>query len=1026
MAVILGSSYFRPIGSTRGTGPTGPDGPTGPTGPTGWGVTGPTGHTGANITDIYMIGNNLHTAFTLWDGAAATTSTNVQGPTGASYITIDGGNTGFVGLGGATVYKETIPGESNENTITIRSIEVEGDDISLIQDESLDTINIHFERDVTGYANIASGTTGQFVGFKNPSGGDLELYGITGATYDTAVNSPDIKIKSFKELSKYFEVSDSDTSKDFYNLNSGGIPEYLFQGSINPNNNKTFVLDMNQLGSIADDDKRVLVEVQGATFGYTGNAGHDVKTLSKAFSLITHGATNSEQVNYRFRNVIWPYDREPCFSGETDIFNFYWLPCEKRATDPSDPDTFDICPDGVSWHGSVAQWKSEDTDMSTVDPFWCNEHLGEPANYKSGVVDYPQIHISSTGKTGSTGGCCMGDGKCIHTTSSLCRGYFMGSGSTCGSTGNTGSCYNEGPCCVYYETDNNVKCFDGLSVNECIDLGNMLNIRSYFGGVNLDCSDVYCDEISNEIGACCDGVGGCEYTNKTDCLSGGRYFLGVGSSCKLKDGIEVCSGGTGACCTSDDCIDGYSGLHCVDEGKIYAGHDTSCLDINCTSRRGAKKSNITSLNLQPGDIFGGGMVVGIYRPLGSVLHGNKNFSGSKKSSWQDLMMGATGSTSDLVGYTSDSYYSSYDYHGYGFSADRGCSEYQSLDNLSKDSLSDAYYIITSLSPIAITGDREVVNLNDYPGATQEFYWGNRGSSWGPVYNKNTNRFDDLNSSYSRMFNLSEGYWYIQGITGSVGNIPLYTFSSCKTSRRIGDSHIEKLLTKPAQSAHGLWHRNWGIHNNIRAISADNALSQGYGMTGAFTSDQFGPGLTASYLSAFRATRLLSDNLSCTGGTAGSTGGNIPQLSQWFIPSHDEMSFIAANCLVGSPYNFNLNSRLLAHDEGVPFDGWHWTSTGAFDNNKGFSGGVGEGIINISETETTADPGTLAWAMNFDINGNPNNFTFGKKNRTHQTYKVRPIRIIRSDGLYATGGHENEKLWRLPRFLRDSDSGINQN
>ena len=600
----------------------------------------------------------------------------------------------------------------------------------------------------------------------------------------------------------------------------------------------------------------------------------------------------------------------------------------------------------------------------------------------------------------------------------------MGSGSTCGVT-LSGSCYNEGPCCVYYKPNGYAECFDGLSINECINLGNVLNNDAVFGGVGLNCSDVYCDGVSQKMGACCDGLGGCENKTESDCINGGGYFLGVGSSCKLSNGIDVCSGGTGACCTLNECVDEYSGTDCINNNYLYAGHGSLCLDVRCDEKRNTKNNNITSLNLQMGDIFGGGMVVGLYRPTGSVLHGNKEFGGNRDSNWQQLMMGGAGSTSN-IGYTAEFYRSSYDYNGYGFTSDRDCSEYNTIDVFSNDSLSDAYYIITSLSPIAITGDREVVNLNEHPNAIQDFYWGNKGSSWGPIYNKNTTKFDDLNASYGNIFGLSEGYWYVQGITGSVNNIPLYTFPSCKTARRNGDDPVEKILTKSPHSAHGLWHRNWGLYNNIRIISADNALSQGYNISGAFSSDQFGPGLTASYVSAFRAARLLPDNLSATGGaTAGSTGENIPQISQWFIPSHDELAFIAEKCLSVPSNEFNLNSHLLSHEEGIPFNDWYWTSTGAFDETKGFTAGTGEGIININETGTTADPGSLAWAIKFDISGDANSFEFGKKNRTQQKYKVRPIRIIRVDGLYATGGQENEKLWRLPKVLRDSDLGINQ-
>ena len=96
------------------------------------------------------------------------------------------------------------------------------------------------------------------------------------------------------------------------------------------------------------------------------------------------------------------------------------------------------------------------------------------------------------------------------------------------------------------------------------------------------------------------------------------------------------------------------------------------------------------------------------------------------------MLGATGSLSDNLGLTCDLYRSKYDWHGYGFTSEKGCPDYDRLP-LEDDELSrpDAYYMIISPSPVAITGDRQVINYynSDFDGATQEFYWGNRGSSW---------------------------------------------------------------------------------------------------------------------------------------------------------------------------------------------------------------------------------------------------------------------------------------------------------
>jgi hypothetical protein len=146
-----------------------------------------------------------------------------------------------------------------------------------------------------------------------------------------------------------------------------------------------------------------------------------------------------------------------------------------------------------------------------------------------------------------------------------------------------------------------------------------------------------------------------------------------------------------------------------------------------------------------------------------------------------------------------------------------------------------------------------------------------------------------------------------------------------------------------------------------------------------------------------------------------------------MPSQDEMSFIATNC-IGTYKGFDLNARLLM-EGGTPLNGWYWTSTGAFNETKEKVLGIGEGIINpvgaVGPKGVTADPGTLAWAINFDVNGISENFKVGKKDRTHNTYKVRPVRLVRCDGKFEINSEENYKLWKLPKVLRDEDKDINQ-
>ncbi len=1067
VAVIHGSSFFRPIGNEAHPGPTGSTGPTGPTGPYGTGGTGATGYSGGNITEMYFVGpeglqqwtgDKLRTIFTWADGSTSeyTTETKVQGPTGNNYILIDGGNTYGMSIprGGLTLFNGRDLGDT-VNVIELRSIEATGDSLTLVQSDEPGTdpgtFNIHFDRGNFGYIDTEENTNyGQgLVGTDGSSHPGPYPVGLAGASYDSELNAINVKVKNFKEQVKYMTFGEGG---DFVNIatEDGQYPKY--EGVINPNSAKIFVTDMRSIDPSVTTGYEVVNDVSypqgatgglnvifsGATFGYTGNTPTDMtayeKTLSKAFTLIVHGASMGDPATdqVRFENCIWPLDLQPCWSQGTDIFNFFWMPCQPRSSDPDQPEVIDICPNGVAWYGNLVQWKEEGHEIIRDgtwpnDPFFCHNLVPDGRNYAGSNVDIPGGHkVGRFGLVGATGACCIGDGNCVHVAESLCDGYFMGAGTTCGGDpkqlGKGGACITEsGACCLHYVDIGNIDC-NIRTIDECINLGSLYDVVTVFGGTGSDCEDVDCDRASKSLGACCDGIGNCEQITKEECSREGKYFLGVGVPCTRvygNDIVSLCSGGTGACCQGDGtCEDGVTGESCLNDNKTYAGDKTKCESISCENETVGHASRVLGLNLRPGEMFAGGMVVGIYQPFGSACHGASAFGGSKNTPWSDLMAGgSTGATVDWYGMGVNRYLSKYDYNGYGFDSIKGCSEFNNIDIHSNIVKPDSYYIIASLEPIAITGDREVTSLLEHPGATSEFYWGNKGSAWGPLYNQNTELIDDLSDAYvRRTFPMREGYWYNQRLgKASYDNIAVNTFTPCRVARVNGLGHTEKLLTKKYQSAHGLWHRNWGLYNTIRIISADNVLFKGYNEP-SFTHEQFGPGLTADYISAFRAVRLKGDV---------QYDVDDGEMSGWYLPSHDELSYIASHCINDND-TFNINSELFQAG-GVPFKGWHWTSTGAFDESKGISAGVGEGIINpiTPDIGVTADAGSLAWAMHFDVNGDSDKFFVGKKHRTHNTYKVRPIRMVRCDGLTAAGGAENQKLWKLPRVLRDSDKDINQ-
>ena len=230
------------------------------------------------------------------------------------------------------------------------------------------------------------------------------------------------------------------------------------------------------------------------------------------------------------------------------------------------------------------------------------------------------------------------------------------------------------------------------------------------------------------------------------------------------------------------------------------------------------------------------------------------------------------------------------------------------------------------------------------------------------------------------------------------NTLLQTFPTCSTASVYGVRGKERIFAKSPYGMHGIWHHSWGLYNTIRAISANNAYVKNVSLQGVFASTDFE--YTEGY-NAFKAIRSIPDGI--TSPIQGITG-NSNKMSGWYLPSHDEMAFIAANTI--SVSGFNINSRLLMMEDAEPINGTYWCSTGTFD----YSKNEGEQIGVLKPK-----PGSVAIAFNVDING-VDNFVY-KANRKEK-YKVRPIRMIRCDSQVP----ENKYLWLIPTVY---ESKINQ-
>jgi len=654
--------------------------------------------------------------------------------------------------------------------------------------------------------------------------------------------------------------------------------------------------------------------------------------------------------------VIFPFNRQPCFrSGENYVIHFISI----RDT----------------WYGYIFN------KVGGSGNYFCNSIIQNYTENALRVLDF---------YSGLTGACCKGDGTCQITTDGLCDGFFSGVGTTCGVIGSTSVCSESvGSCCVKNTTDGKIStyCIENVSPFDCLML-NSDSVESIFTGVDKTCKDVNCETCFDETGGCCDGKGNCKDLTKEDCIASGGSFLGRGVLCYSEDTNPTCSSGSGACCYTNGICTVTDAYTCFSNNGNYHGNGTSCSGVTCSSQLSC--GGYLGFTLRPGDLIGGGMVVGIYNPRNSKLLGGAHAFSRQGITGTFMYGGETG-----AGY----YTSENDYVGYGVTGE-SC-----LTTVSQDA--DSYYIIVSLYPASVDADGNAINPTEELAYSDTFPWFGDGIAWGPILNLTNYTYGDftyLSQSYdSSYLRYGEGYY---GVTGeSLDNIKNVTFQSCYSTRKNGTDPVARLFTRNVKSANGLWHRNWGLYNTIRMLSADNADYLKVNRSPHFTSDEFSSGTD---MTAVRALKLFDNNAYTN--SHGLTG-NPSQITDWYIPSHDELAFIAANTISDSTnpyYGFNANAYLLSNG-GVPLYDWHWSSTGSFDTTS-----LTEGVYTSGKPEH----GSVAWAMYFDSTGDSTNFKVKKESRS-TGLKVRPIRALRCDGAIPASTTEQYKLWKTPNLLRNN-------
>jgi len=242
--------------------------------------------------------------------------------------------------------------------------------------------------------------------------------------------------------------------------------------------------------------------------------------------------------------------------------------------------------------------------------------------------------------------------------------------------------------------------------------------------------------------------------------------------------------------------------------------------------------------------------------------------------------------------------------------------------------------------------------------TSDFIWSKNQIAWGYIYNPITNNIEEFTSP--SVFNLGEG-------VVSLTSLPFNTFAL--QNIRTSGSSIQWLFSQSSSGYTGKWRRNYGLYNTHRLLTSKLLYSEDETLT------------TPTIYEAIKQYNIDNPPTS-------------ERESSWFIPSHDELGFISYLTQQTTDFNINVSLLLSGYNQ---LDGIYWTSTGAHTT---------------ADAQASSTKGSNAWIHNINAAIPENNYSI-TANRTENTYKVRPIKLIRCDGSYPSVSDETYKLWRLP-------------
>ena len=1112
---IYGSSHIRNVNYIGVTGPTGNTGATGNFGLGGAiGRTGPTGNTGANISGMTL--NSSGNIVTIFDNNTTAIGPAIDAPDGAYYLFADGQN--IAGDGYSAFYGLTYEGQGTVPVLKFRGITTgsfnqELQIVGISSSSQSEDITVRYSITNLSYIGICGGTQGQLIIQKVGN----YFYGLTGTFYDKANQTVDLQVQNYGERVKFVRP----TIKDFIDSEGGESAGTYIYWPIDYTEGNIFVL--NSYWDEVENGEEVFAQIvlvkepprsdtaKGITIivppGITSS--ETVFTGYATTDDLTGGITLSADPNIDSYNISWPLTYPPCLTTGLDVINM-------------------ISFDGL-WYANYGIY---DSNTSQVD--WDIIY-----NNCAGSVDLPDPDV--------TGLCC----KVCDTA-----GSFVSTDSACAKMGNeyvffpgeslTSGCKlcsgpdgaSMGVCCVIRNTETG-QVYEKTTVNACqCSRSATLSYESatviypfkwtpLSDVVSEGCID--CENLFNDVGACCDGGVGCTQLTKAQCDNSYGIFSQAGLKCKCPDDNPtqlICdktnpNGTTGGCCYQGNCTNVANGTLC--QGTWY-GSGTLCNEApdwlaaacvpsggggggevfvpNFTDNGGPYpiiKSDGTITNLFAGDYFAGGIVVGVFNPNGATCWGNTAHGGlgtETEDNSSSSQFNRLNSGSEKI---CRQYQSVAMGQGYGFTTDA------IINN--ERSYKDAWILIVSNRPVGFqqkspannqNNSFEVIpttagGFNSTPNQSSTLAnptWGSVVSAdlsinyqynyvtrfiWGHGGTSSSNAFDDnFDGTFDTKFNpgadscyaiLPDAFIACDGFYGAtlsgqiqyIGNSTSFNLCSedgdqCINCNLDPLSKIKKGVQSNLYTQNGWYTRNWGIRNTCMMGAAECAnyyLVSGNGLGGSnYSGYKQYYGSSGDFVSGFTgATHSTAmEGISVWNRTYWNDYDPIlddyPQLSRWYVPSIDELAYIAYNCINPTrslQSKFGLyNGEKIGSGAVGPNADWVWSSTKTFDETivrqynatslDTNSDGIAEGEQAVQAIDTpalTTNRFTKAWAMKFDqgpagfeVNTGLDKYKIKKADCYRNEYELRPVRMIRCDQKYYNNESPEDlrnNVWFVPKL-----------